>query len=113
MTTERTPASCDSCGKLYRVPDPTKTYSCKACGGKVCAEVLAEEITCPECQASIADGDEFCTQCGVALAPENESAAAKDVVVRTSRARAKSKRSGKDREHDRAATRELTKAFKF
>ncbi len=113
MTTERTPASCDSCGKLYRVPDPTKIYSCKACDGKVCADVLAADITCPECQASIADGDEFCTQCGVALAPENEGEAAKDVVVRTSRARAKSKHSGKDREHDRAATRELTKAFKF
>ncbi len=28
---------CDGCGKVYRVPDASRRYTCKACGGKVSA----------------------------------------------------------------------------
>ena len=40
---ERWDASCESCGKRYRVPDPDRTYSCKACGGSVVASADSEE----------------------------------------------------------------------
>jgi hypothetical protein len=33
--TVRAAARCDDCSKVYRVPDPDRTYTCKACGGTV------------------------------------------------------------------------------
>lgn len=42
-------ARCGSCGKGYRVPSATKTYSCKSCGGEVRAVAeLSEEDARPE-----------------------------------------------------------------
>ena len=41
--TVRAPARCEGCGKSYRVPDADRTYSCKACGGRVRAIVVNSE----------------------------------------------------------------------
>jgi hypothetical protein len=37
MSESRSPAVCQDCGKSYRVPDASRTYRCKACGGTVSA----------------------------------------------------------------------------
>jgi DNA-directed RNA polymerase subunit RPC12/RpoP len=50
-------ARCADCGHAYKVPNETKVYPCKECGGDVCAaaeepeldeELQEEEPTMPE-----------------------------------------------------------------
>lgn len=38
-------AICAGCGKVWKVPDPARTYKCKECGGKV---AVAKEAPAPE-----------------------------------------------------------------
>lgn len=72
MTTvsERSLARCDGCGKLYRIPDASRRYACKACGGVVTVEEeepevdLESTLTCTACHA-VNEGDaEDCIGCG-------------------------------------------------
>lgn len=108
MTEDRVQANCDNCGKPYRVPDPNKIYKCKACGGQVCAEPPQAEqefdSACPECGEAVGSAEAFCTNCGAEIVAQ--PAAAQNAGRST-------RRSGRDRESERAASRELAKAFKF
>jgi double zinc ribbon protein len=107
MSTDPHFASCESCGKEFKVPDSSKTYSCNSCGGHVRALVndLAEK--CPDCGTEIQAESEFCTHCGGALSAD-EPTPSKAVM-----ATPKPRRSGREREGRRAAAGELTRAFKF
>lgn len=86
---------CSRCGRLWTVPDPSRTFRCTACGGAVratpapeaetgCgdetaggvpaeaaaageAAPAAEGARCPACGAAVAAGQRFCTACGAAL----------------------------------------------
>jgi DNA-directed RNA polymerase subunit RPC12/RpoP len=46
MTENKPQASCEECGKKYRVPSAERTYTCKACGGTV--SVAEEEPAAPK-----------------------------------------------------------------
>lgn len=80
--------ACASCGKSYRVPDPSKTYTCKACGGNVgavvddasprpaptraaaaarSAEASGPKRRCPACAKDAEPGARFCEHCGAGL----------------------------------------------
>jgi len=99
-------ANCDSFGKPYRVPDPEKVFSCKACGGRVCAtppEAEDQNPHCHECQTEVSGKESFCTHCGAELAVEQN----------IDKAKFKRRRSGAEREESRAASRELSNALKF
>jgi zinc ribbon protein len=95
-------ATCDECGKVYRVADAGRTHRCKACGGAVRVSVKeAEEsaieaiLTCPSCAAPNRSDARFCKACGAALA---ERGSATD-------------RTPKDELERTLATRELTSTF--
>ncbi|MCC7170753.1 MAG: zinc ribbon domain-containing protein, partial [Planctomycetes bacterium] len=80
--------ACASCGKSYRVPDPTKTYPCRACGGRVGAvvddanprpaptraaaaaqslEASGSKPRCPACAKDAEPGARFCEHCGAGI----------------------------------------------
>ncbi|MBL8768349.1 MAG: hypothetical protein JNL94_13325 [Planctomycetes bacterium] len=109
--------ACGTCGKSYRVPDASKTYSCKACGGRVGAAVddatprpaptraaaaaaarspESNDATgrCPACAKDAAPGARFCEHCGAGLDGKTPAEAA-DPTTRALavRALAKAKRS--------------------
>lgn len=46
-------ATCDGCGKTWKVPDPDRTYKCKDCGGHV---AVAQEAPEPEPEPGPAAG---------------------------------------------------------
>lgn len=76
---ERVHATCEDCGKGYRVPDGSRTYTCKACGGTVGAPKAPVEIegeTCPSCQALSPPGTKFCEECGESLTGRRRRASA-------------------------------------
>lgn len=73
-----TQANCADCNKKYEVPDASKTYRCKECGGRVAvrggstvaapADAIDGERSCPGCGAiHFDDGVSFCEECGTSL----------------------------------------------
>ncbi len=89
------PATCVECGKTYRVPDPSRTYQCKACGGTVEANAPqdtdpaepkeAERPSCPVCGALSTQDSRFCEECGSEL--EGDGAQKKAPITRRGRKR--------------------------
>ena len=74
--TDRAQALCEGCGRRYRVPDPSRSYKCKACGGTVRVPAVSAEpdelegtIACPKCRAINVHDAHFCAECGGVLGP--------------------------------------------
>ena len=63
-------ASCDNCGRSFKVPDPAKVYGCKACEG---GRIRVAPPACPECEEAISADDQFCQSCGVALGDSTDA----------------------------------------
>lgn len=85
-------AVCSGCGKTYAVPDPSRIYTCKACGGRV----AVADASCTACGAELGAGEAFCGACGAAQGAE--VAREKDVAL--------------DAEERRQASFELQRALK-
>jgi hypothetical protein len=62
-------APCESCGKIWKIPEAGKTYRCKACGGLVKAAEKTAGSPCPACGAIQAGAGRFCEECGASLDP--------------------------------------------
>lgn len=68
-------AHCEDCGKAYRVPDPERVYTCRACRGTIHVDAaprpqpdpLAGTRTCAECRAINPPGSQACGECGAEL----------------------------------------------
>lgn len=62
---------CADCGARFRIPDPTRVYPCKKCGGEVRALDLIDEldelVECPSCGADNEGPAQFCDACGEPL----------------------------------------------
>ncbi len=71
-TPARAVARCEDCSKIYRVPDPNRSYGCKTCGGLVRAleveEPEAEQVLCNDCQTLNPLETASCFECGADLA---------------------------------------------
>lgn len=91
-------AACDRCQTVFQVPDLTRTYRCRKCGGAIRAEDPqpaddadagpAESSVCEACGEQVDPAAAFCEACGVALSDE----------------------AGADPDERRVANRELAKA---
>lgn len=76
--TKRALARCHDCHKGFRIPNPDRTYKCKACGGTVHAvpeeelrpQRVGSQAKCPLCGARNAAEARFCSSCDGVLAPE-------------------------------------------
>src|SRR5262249_19075482 len=93
-------ATCEGCGKVYRVSDPDRVHRCKACGGAVraagAAVVTATEssVDCASCGAPNDPEAKFCKHCGAATRTDEAGA-----------------RTPKDEVERQLARRELTATF--
>lgn len=104
-------ASCDQCGRSFKVPDPNKVYGCKSCDG---GRIRVAAPACPACEAEVSTGDEFCQACGTSLAAGADSDR-EDApqLERKARVRKKSSaRGGKARSTRRAVSSELNRSLK-
>jgi hypothetical protein len=70
-------ATCADCGKTFAVPDPARTYKCKACGGRV----VVARAGCTACGAVLGEGEAFCAACGAAQNEEAALGREKDVAL--------------------------------
>jgi hypothetical protein len=101
-------ATCEKCGKAYRVPDAARAYRCRACGGSVRAGAAtgaadkpaaaegAQGLACPSCGAPNSPGARFCEGCGARLGPDGDA----------------SRRSAREEAERTLAGRELGKALR-
>lgn len=72
---QRALAHCEDCGKAYRVPDPERVYTCRACRGTIHVDAaprsrpdpLSGTRTCAQCRAINPPGSEACAECGAEL----------------------------------------------
>lgn len=91
-------AACEDCGKTFRVPEPERTYTCRACGGTVRAAPRVEEPelqpACDACGAILVGEPSFCEECGAAVgeppAPSRRARDGRDDHDGTERRRAAS-----------------------
>jgi hypothetical protein len=109
-------ASCDQCGRSFKVPDPDKVYGCKACEG---GRIRVAQPACPACDEAISTEDQFCQSCGVPLGDEPKADSEPEVQpVRsakprgTSTRKSSSTRGGKARSTRRAVSSELNRSLK-
>jgi hypothetical protein len=68
----RVQAACADCGKTFRVPDASRTYRCKACGGTVragAAPAFDDLAACAACDALNPPESRYCGECGAELDP--------------------------------------------